>query len=78
MKIEKKLKKLGIEEKQELTKEKKESVAQKVTDLLIESFKILEQDKNEIQNKLNQAPMFYAKIQKNISNVNYIYENSKI
>lgn len=78
MKIEKKLKKLGIEEKQELTKEEKESVAQKVTDLLIESFKILEQDKNEIQNKLNQAPMFYAKIQKNISNVNYIYENSKI
>lgn len=64
MKIEKKLKKLGIEEKQELTKEEKESVAQKVTDLLVESFKILEQDKNEIQNKLNQAPMFYAKIQK--------------
>ena len=78
MKVDKKLKKIGIEEKQELTKEEKESVAKKVTDLLVESFEILEQDKNEIQNKLNQAPMFYAKIQKNISNVNYIYENSKI
>lgn len=78
MKIEKKLKKLGIEEKQELTNEEKESVSQKVTDLLVESFRILEQDKNEIQNKLKQAPMFYANIKKNISDVNYIYENGKI
>ena len=78
MKIDKKLKKIGIEEKQELTKEEKESVILKVTDLLINAFPILVQEKSNIITKLNQTNMHYAKIQKNLSNVNYIYENGKI
>lgn len=78
MKLEKQLRKMGIEEKELLTNEQKESVAIKVTDLLVNSFPILHNTSKDILNKLLQAKMRYAVIDKKISNVNYIYNNNTI
>lgn len=78
MNIEKKLKKIGIEKTKEFTKEQKETVAKKVTDMLIESFPILQDEYNNILIKLCNCNMWYAKIKTNLASVNYIYQNNSI
>ena len=78
MKIEKKLKRLGIKETKEFTKEEKNIVANNVTVSLIMAFPVLKIEQENILNKIQNANMFYAKIDKNLPKINYIYENHKI
>lgn len=78
LKIEKKLKKLGIKETKEFSKEEKELVAQNVTVSLINAFPILKNEETSILNKIQSANMFYAKIDEKLPKINYIYENHKI
>lgn len=78
MNIEKKLKKIGIEKTIEFTKEQKETVAKKVTDVLINSFPVLQEEYNNILIKLYNCNMWYAKVNSNLSKINYIYQNNSI
>ena len=78
MKIEKKLKRLGIKETKEFTKEEKNIVANNVTVSLIMAFPVLKIEQENILNKIQNANMFYAKIDENLPKINYIYENHKI
>ena len=78
MKIEKKLKILGIKETKEFTKEEKNIVANNVTVSLIMAFPVLKTEQENILNKIQNANMFYAKIDENLPKINYIYENHKI
>lgn len=78
MKIGKKLKRLGIEETKEFTIEEKNIVANNVTDSLIMAFPVLKIEQENILNKIQNANMFYAKIDENLPKINYIYENHKI
>ena len=78
MKIEKKLKKLGIKETKEFTKEQKNIVANNVTTSLTMSFPILKNEQANILSKIQNANMFYAQINENLPKINYIYENHKI
>lgn len=78
MKIEKKLKKLGIKETKEFTQEEKNLVANNVTVSLTMAFPILKSEQANILNKIQNANMFYAKTSENLPKINYIYENHKI
>lgn len=78
MKIEKKLKKLGIKETKEFTQEEKDLVANNVTVSLTMAFPILKSEQANILNKIQNANMFYAKTNENLPKINYIYENHKI
>ena len=78
MKIEKKLKKIGIKETKEFTKEEKKIVACNVTNSLIMAFPILKNDEQQILDKIQNANMFWAQTEKNLPKVNYFYENHKI
>ena len=78
MKIEKKLKILGIKETKEFTKEEKNIVANNVTVSLIMAFPVLKIEQENILNKIQNANMYYAKIDENLPKINYIYENHKI
>lgn len=78
MKIEKKLKKLGIKETKEFTQEEKDLVANNVTVSLTMAFPILKSEQANILNKIQNANMFYAKTSENLPKINYIYENHKI
>lgn len=78
MKIEKKLKKLGIKETKEFTKEERDLVAQNVTASLIMAFPVLKNEQANILSKIQNANMFYAKTNENLPKINYIYENHKI
>lgn len=78
MKIEKKLKKIGIKETKEFTKEEKRIVACNVTNSLIVAFSILKNDEQQILDKIQNANMFWAQTEKNLPKVNYFYENHKI
>ena len=78
MKIEKKLKKLGIKETKEFTQEEKNIVANNVTVSLIMAFPVLKIEQENILNKIQNANMYYAKIDENLPKINYIYENHKI
>ena len=78
MKIEKKLKILGIKETKEFTKEEKNIVANNVTVSLIMAFPVLKIEQENILNKIQNANMYYAKIDENLQKINYIYENHKI
>ena len=78
MKIEKKLKRLGIKETKEFTQEEKNIVANNVTVSLIMAFPVLKIEQENILNKIQNANMFYAKIDENLPKINYIYENHKI
>lgn len=78
LKIEKKLKKLGIKETKEFTQEEKDLVANNVTVSLTMAFPILKSEQANILNKIQNANMFYAKTSENLPKINYIYENHKI
>ena len=78
LKIEKKLKKIGIKETKEFTKEEKRIVACNVTNSLIVAFSILKNDEQQILDKIQNANMFWAQTEKNLPKVNYFYENHKI
>ena len=78
MKIEKKLKRLGIKETKEFTKEEKNIVANNVTVSLTMAFPVLKIEQGNILNRIQNANMFYAKIDENLPKINYIYENHKI
>lgn len=78
MKVEKKLKRLGIRETKEFTKEEKNLVAQNVTDSLVMSFPILKNEQSNIFNKIKNANMFYTHTDDNLPKINYMYENRKI
>lgn len=78
LKIEKKLKKLGIKETKEFTQEEKNLVANNVTVSLTMAFPILKSEQANILNKIQNANMFYAKTSENLPKINYIYENHKI
>ena len=78
MNIEKKLKRLGVKETKEFTKEEKNIVANNVTVSLIMAFPVLKTEQENILNKIQNANMFYAKIDENLPKINYIYENHKI
>ena len=78
MNIEKKLKRLGIKETKEFTQEEKNIVANNVTVSLIMAFPILKIEQENILNKIQNANMYYAKIDENLPKINYIYENHKI
>ena len=78
MNIEKKLKRLGIKETKEFTKEEKNIVANNVTVSLIMAFPVLKIEQENILNKIQNANMYYAKIDENLPKINYIYENHKI
>ena len=76
--IEKKLKRLGIKETKEFTQEEKNIVANNVTVSLIMAFPVLKIEQENILNKIQNANMYYAKIDENLPKINYIYENHKI
>ena len=78
MNIEKKLKRLGIKETKEFTKEEKNIVANNVTVSLIMAFPALKIEQENILNRIQNANMFYAKIDENLPKINYIYENHTI
>ena len=78
MNIEKKLKRLGIKETKEFTKEEKNIVANNVTVSLIMAFPVLKIEQGNILNRIQNANMFYAKIDENLPKINYIYENHTI
>ena len=78
MKIEKKLKKLGIKEIRNFTMEEKQIVAYNVTDSLIMAFPILQDKRQEIIKKIQSANMSFAKIEYNLPKINYLYNNQKI
>ena len=78
LKIEKKLKKIGIKETKEFKKEEKRIVACNVTNSLIVAFSILKNDEQQILDKIQNANMFWAQTEKNLPKVNYFYENHKI
>ena len=80
MNIEKKLEKLGIRAEREFTQREVRYIAEEVTELLVKAFPILEDDYNNLLIRLLNCKMYFANINenKNISNVNYIYENKSI
>ena len=77
---EKKLEKLGITTTREFTQREVRYIAEEVTELLVKAFPILEDDYNNLLIRLLNCKMYFANINenKNISNVNYIYENKSI
>lgn len=80
MNTEKKLEKLGITTTREFTQREVRYIAEEVTELLVKAFPILEDDYNNLLIRLLNCKMYFANINenKNISNVNYIYENKSI
>ena len=77
---EKKLEKLGISTIREFSQREVRYIAEEVTELLVKAFPVLEEDYNNLLIRMLNCKMYLANINedKNISNVNYIYENNAI
>lgn len=78
MDLQKKLKKLGIEEVRKLDNEAIRIIAINVTETLTKTFPFLYDEYNNMLIKLLNCQMYVAKITKAISKVNYIYEDNSI
>lgn len=78
MNLEKKLSKLGIRKTEELNYEEVNYIAHYITNLITNTFGILKLQYNEILAKLLNCKMYYAKIDTNISKVNYVYEDNSV
>lgn len=80
MNVEKKLSKLGIDVVREFTPREVRYVAEEVIESLVNTFPVLEEIYNELLIRLLNCKMYFANIKNdsNISNVNYVYENSSI
>lgn len=78
--VEKKLSKLGIDVVREFTPREVRYVAEEVIESLVNTFPVLEEIYNELLIRLLNCKMYFANIKNdsNISNVNYVYENSSI
>ena len=78
MNLEKKLKKMGIEDAKEMKDEIIQRIAYNVSETLIKTFPYLNEEYEKIYVKLINCKMYVAHITKPISRVNYMYENSSI
>lgn len=78
MKIDKKIKNLGIEKLYEVDKEQKQILANKVSKTLVQNFQNSRLNKEKIENKLLDTKMYIANIPKGMLKVNYMYMNSSI
>ena len=80
MNTEKKLEKLGINTIREFTQREVRYIAEEVTELLVKTFPVLEENYNNLLIRLLNCKMYFANTDKtkSLSNVNYIYENSAI
>ena len=74
----KKLQKLGIEDIRRLDNESIRTIAYNVTDVLTKTFPLIYDEYNNILIKLLNCDMYVARVTKQISKVNYIYENNSI
>lgn len=78
MNIDKKIKKLGIEEVSEVDELTKRKLARAVSTTLVENFQNSKLDKEYIEKKLIDTKMYIANIPKGMSKANYMYMNSSI
>lgn len=78
MNLEKKLQMLGIEDVRKLDNESIRIIAYNVTEALTKTFPIIYDEYNNILIKLLNCNMYVSKVTKQISKVNYIYENNSI
>ena len=78
MDIARKLEKLGIEYAMPLDKEIVRMLAYNVTEALVNTFPSISDEYNNIFAKLLNCDMYVARVTKQISKVNYIYENNSI
>ena len=78
MRIDKKLKKLGITNIVKIESETVRNISVKVIELLAKEFPFLEEQYNNMLAKLMTCNMYSAEMNANISKVNYIYENRSI
>lgn len=78
MKIQKKLSKLGIEVLEEIDKKDVNYIAHYITNIMTNTFPVLQEQYNEILAKILNCKMYYAKIGENIASVNYVYDDNSI
>lgn len=78
MSIASKLKKLGIQDVNQIDKQTVCNIAHLVADNLIQTFPFLEDEYNNILAKLLNCNMYSATINSNLSRVNYIHQNQSI
>ena len=78
MNLQKKLQNLGIEQIEKLSNEYVRAIAFNVTEALTSAFPIIYNDYNNIFAQLINCNMYTVRITKQISSVNYIYENNSI
>ena len=78
MNLQKKLQNLGIEQIEKLSNEYVRAIAFNVTEALTSAFPVIYNDYNNIFAQLINCNMYTARITKQISSVNYIYENNSI
>lgn len=78
MNLQKKLQNLGIEQTKKINNEYVRVIAFNVTEALTTAFPVIYNQYNNIIAQLINCNMYTAKITKQISKVNYIYENNSI
>ena len=72
------LKKLGIQDVNQIDKQTVCNIAHLVADNLIQTFPFLEDEYNNILAKLLNCNMYSATINSNLSRVNYVHQNQSI
>lgn len=78
MNIQKKLSRLGIQKIEELNKKDVNYLAHYMANCMINTFSSLQDFYNEILAKLLNCKMYYARVEGDLSKVNYIYEDNCI
>ena len=78
MNIQKKLSRLGIQKIEELNKKDVNYLAHYMANCMTNTFSSLQDFYNEILAKLLNCKMYYARIEGDLSKVNYIYEDNCI
>lgn len=78
MNIQRKLSRIGIEKIEELDKKDVNYLAHYMANCMTRTFHVLDDSYNEILAKLLNCKMYYARINENLSKVNYVYEDDCI
>lgn len=78
MNIQKKLSRLGIEVLDAVDKKDVNYIAHYITNVITQTFPVLQDQYNEILAKILNCKMYYAKVGENIADVNYVYDDDSI
>lgn len=80
MNAEKKIEKLGITPIREFTQREVRYIAEEVTEMLVSTFPVLEDEYNNLLIRMLNCKMYVSSTneRQNLSSVNYIYDNSSI